>query len=151
LDLKSLFTESDNLGIIERINSLKPNSGALWGKMNVAQMMAHCTIALKACTGEIKPKKVFLSFLFRKIARKQVFGSNDLRKRTPSAREYIVRDKKDFETEKSGLISYVGKFYDSGPGIVTKEPHAFFGILTAEEWDILMWKHLDHHLRQFGV
>jgi hypothetical protein len=26
-----------------------------------------------------------------------------------------------------------------------------FGKLTASEWNIMMYKHLDHHLTQFGV
>ena len=148
--MKSLFNNTDNNEIIERINRLTPESRAGWGKMNVAQMMCHCSIALKACLGEIKPKKVFISYLFGKIAKKQVLGPKDFRKNTPTAKEYIVKDIKNFDNEKERLISYVKKF-EAGSDVVTKEQHPFFGKMTIEEWECLIWKHLDHHMRQFGV
>jgi hypothetical protein len=148
--MKSLFNNTDNNEIIERINSLTPESKAGWGKMNVAQMMSHCSIALQACLGEIKPKRVFISYLFGKMVKKQVMSPKDFGKNSPTAKEYLIKDVKNFESEKEILITYVKKF-EAGPDVVTKEQHPFFGKMTIEEWDCLMWKHLDHHMRQFGV
>jgi hypothetical protein len=49
------------------------------------------------------------------------------------------------------LRGLIDRFVASGPAGCTNHPHSFFGRLTPEEWAILMYKHLDHHLRQFGV
>ncbi len=46
------------------------------------------------------------------------------------------------ESDSSEIIDRIG---------LSKDPHPFFGNLNSEEWDTLNWKHLDHHLRQFGV
>jgi len=54
-------------------------------------------------------------------------------------------------TERERLSGLIDKFAAGGAAGCTKNPHSFFGRLTPEEWAILMYKHLDHHLRQFGV
>jgi hypothetical protein len=149
--MKSLFNSTENQEIIERIGKLTHSSQSLWGKMNVSQMLAHCTISLKIAFGEIKPKSNIFLKLMGKVFKKKIFAQEQFRKNSPTGKEFIITDKKDFDKEKPALISYVRRFLDSGSESLAKEPHGFFGKLTVEEWDMLMWKHLDHHLRQFGV
>ena len=57
----------------------------------------------------------------------------------------------DFEQAKSELIEKVLKFSTLGPKVIANHKHPFFGEMTNEEWDLLQWKHLNHHLNQFGV
>jgi hypothetical protein len=148
----SLFKKEDNEKLIERINSLKHDTKPVWGSMDVAQMLAHCQAPLLVAHGEMKLKRGLFSILFGGIFKRrltkdaQPFGRN-----IPTAKEFMVPDKKEFEKEKKRLIELVKRFSDSGPDKITKDPHPFFGKMTPKEWDVLQWKHLDHHLRQFGA
>ena len=60
-------------------------------------------------------------------------------------------DERDFMLERQRLRESIDRFASGGSGICTKHPHFFFGPLTPVEWAVLMYQHLDHHLRQFGV
>jgi len=63
----------------------------------------------------------------------------------------VVQDELDLGTERERLRGLIERFTAAGPAGGTMHPHSFFGRLTPEEWATLMYKHLDHHLRQFGV
>ena len=149
--MKSLINEESNNELIGRINKLSPESKQEWGKMNVAQMLAHCTVGLKIAFGEIKPKSNFFMKLMGKFFKKKIFAQENFKKNSPTAKEFIITGKKNFFEEKSILISYLRKCGEKGKDAFSKEPHVFFGKLTVEEWDELMFKHLDHHLKQFGL
>jgi hypothetical protein len=69
----------------------------------------------------------------------------------PTDKNFIIADQRDFEEEKRKLISLVQRFGATGPAGITEKQHPFFGMLTTDEWDKLMGKHLDHHLSQFGT
>jgi hypothetical protein len=62
-----------------------------------------------------------------------------------------VRDERDLDTERQRLCKMIDRFAAAGPQGCTAHPHSFFGRLTPEEWSMWMYKHLDHHLQQFGV
>jgi Protein of unknown function (DUF1569) len=64
---------------------------------------------------------------------------------------FIVTGDPDFDSERDRLRGMIDSFAAAGPAGCTTHPHFFFGRLTPEEWSVLMYKHLDHHLRQFGA
>ena len=147
--MPSLFNSSDNNSVKERINKLTPDNPPLWGKMNVAEMLAHLQRPILVAFGELKLKRGLLGFLFGKIAKKQMLADKPFKKNMPTVKEFKVAAE-DFANEKNILLSCIDRF-NEGPQIITKAAHPFFGKMTLEEWDMLQWKHLDHHLRQFGV
>ena len=149
--MKSLFNAADNQGLVDRINALTAASKPLWGKMQVAQMLAHAQQPLRVSLGELHLKRGVVGFLFGKIAKKQLLAGALMKKNLPTAREFLVKTDVLFEEEKKKLIALVQRFYQNGPNGLTKEDHPFFGKLTSDEWDKLQYIHLDHHLRQFGV
>lgn len=149
--MSSLFNASDTQQIIARINKLTTNSQPLWGKMNVTQMLEHCEPPLKVAFGDLKLKRGLIGILFGGMAKKQLMGEKPFRRNLPTAPQFLVKDYGDFESEKQKLIGLVEKFQENGPEGLSKDPHPFFGKLTPEEWDTLQWKHLDHHLNQFGA
>jgi hypothetical protein len=149
--MKSLFNTEDNHEIVERINKLTPAAERQWGKMHVNQMLSHCQRPLRVAFGELKLKRGIISFLFGKIARKKLTGPAPFKKGLPTDHNFIVKDNPDFESSKRNLISLTKRFAEKGEAAIAHEYHPFFGKLTVKEWDILQWKHLDHHLRQFGV
>jgi hypothetical protein len=85
------------------------------------------------------------------MAKKQLLADKPFKQNLPTAPQFMVKDYGVFESEKQKLTAMINKFQQGGPGKLSQDPHPFFGKLTVDEWDQLQWKHLDHHLRQFGV
>jgi hypothetical protein len=148
---KTLFKKTDADEAVARIERLRPDSKAAWGKMDCAQMLTHCQMPLRVATGEKKLKRMLIGMLFGRIAKKKLMQPGNYKENLPTHPDFIFRDKRDFEREKAELVHLIRAFQAGGPSVLTTEPHAFFGPMTQEEWEVLMWRHLDHHLRQFGV
>ncbi len=150
--MQSLFDQSSRSEIISRINKLTADAKPQWGKMNSAQMLAHCTVGLKTATGELKVKRAFIGRLLGGYAKKKFLIKDEpFGKNSPTGTHLIVKDDRNFDDEKSKLIAIIEKFGNAGASGVNSEPHTFFGELTPELWDKLMAKHIEHHLVQFGV
>jgi hypothetical protein len=150
--MESLYNKAENQKIIDRLNHLSNKSQAQWGKMNVAQMLAHCQTPFRVAFGELKLKRGIMGFLFGSLIRKKLTADEKpFDKSLPTDKSFLVVNEREFETEKNKLIALVQKFEQQGPSGLSKEKHPFFGNMSPKDWDIIMWKHLDHHLRQFGA
>jgi hypothetical protein len=114
-------------------------------------MLAHVQRPLRVAFGELKLKRTLVGILFGGIARKKLTSNEPWKKNLPTDTNFIVKGHHNIDDEKKNLIVLVQRFAQAGPGGISHEPHPFFGKLTTQEWDALMWKHLDHHLKQFGV
>ena len=148
---KSLFQAADNAEIVRRIRLVRADSQPRWGKMDAAQMMAHLQQAFRVATGDLVLQRVFIGHLFGWIAKKQLTNDKPFGRNLPTDKTFKIRDARDFARERDHLEGLVQAFGAKGPAGLTREPHPFFGRLTTEEWEGLMWKHSDHHLRQFGA
>jgi hypothetical protein len=148
----SLYNKNNVQDYITRINKITADSKPLWGKMNAAQVMAHCTAPLKMAHGEIKGKRGLISFLFGKMAKKKYITKNEaFGNNLPTDPNFIFPDAKEFEEERKKLIAKLNEFAERGPKAITTMPHSFFGTMSPEEWDVIQTKHIEHHLNQFGV
>jgi hypothetical protein len=150
--VKSLFEPSAVHEITDRIARLRPESTPQWGKMNVAQMLAHCSAAIGMAEGSVTPPRILLGKLLGPLAKKSLIGNGEpMRRNSMTEKSMLVTDERDFMVEQQRLRESIDRFASGGPGICTKHPHFFFGPLDPGEWAALMYQHLDHHLRQFGV
>jgi hypothetical protein len=149
--MRTLFNQTDNEELLQRIDHLTVNSKAIWGKMNVAQMMAHCQQPIRVAFGLSESGRTLIGRLFGNIVKKQLLSDRPWRKSLPTDKTFVIADSRDFEKEKENLKKLVRKFSTDGPGALSKRPHPFFGKMSEEEWGRMSWKHLDHHLQQFGV
>lgn len=150
--MKSIFNEADKNEILQRIEKLTPETKALWGKMNVAQMLAHSAVTAEWPMGGVSVKNSSLQFIGRFFKKPFIYTDRQMGKNTPTAPELVtVVDQKEFTKEKAAFINAINKLYTGGEKIITLEKHAFFGKMTPAEWGIINYKHADHHLRQFGV
>lgn len=147
--MKSIYNAADNAEMINRINSLTPESNALWGKMTVDQMFKHTTRALLVAFGEQELKVNFLMRFLGRMMKNKIFNS-EFSKNSPTAPEFIFKDQYDFEASKKELIDNFSRFANGKEAIKTMD-HPFWGKMTYEDWDKLIWNHVDHHLRQFGA
>ncbi len=148
--MKSIFNPEHNKEIIDRIHSVNPELKPQWGKMTAAQMLLHAQAPLKVALNDLQLKRGIIGILFGSIAKKKLTGPEPFGKNLPTDPAFKVKTHPDFEKEKNQLIALVQRLIKVGPEGITKDPHPFFGKMTSAEWDALMWKHMDHHLRQFG-
>lgn len=148
--MNTIFNSSDYESVRERIGKLSPDTKPLWGKMNSAQMLVHCSQAARVVVGDLRLKRLFIGYIFGPFAKKDFVNEKPFKQGYPTAKEFVSSGQYDFGKEKECLLGLLKRMYEGGPEKATKEPHAFFGHLTSEEWGITQWKHLDHHLRQFG-
>ncbi|MCE1187815.1 MAG: DUF1569 domain-containing protein [Ignavibacteria bacterium] len=151
--MSNLFNAADYEKIIKRIESVQAAAPRKWGTMSSAQMLAHVSGSLHMALGKQKFQRVFLGYILGGIVKKNLLKENAsvIRKNSPTAPALIISDVRDLTKEKAKLLQIVSEFHSGGPSKCSKYPHPFFGTLTPDEWSILMYKHLDHHLRQFGV
>ncbi|HXE30771.1 MAG TPA: DUF1569 domain-containing protein [Terriglobales bacterium] len=151
--MKSLFDATVVDQVQTRLAGLTPHSERRWGKMSVAQMLSHCAISLQWATGEVVPEKAPLPIrLIGRLVKPLVFRNDDpMKKNSPTAKSLLVAGEREFGAERERLSGLIAKFAAGGAAGCTSNPHSFFGQMTPGQWAILMYKHLDHHLRQFGV
>ncbi|MBC7407061.1 MAG: DUF1569 domain-containing protein [Arcicella sp.] len=147
--MNSLFDVQTSQEITQRIENLKVDSPRQWGKMDVAQMLAHCAFSMETAIGDKNPSRTFLGKLLGRFMQGELTNSKPMGKNLPTHPQYIMVELKDFEREKIRLISSIKRFLEGGESKVTKKPHPFFGDITPVQWSCGSWKHLDHHLRQF--
>lgn len=135
-----------------RLSRMTAASPALWGKMTAPQAVAHMANGLEMALGDDKPPRMFAGRMFGRFVKRLVFrDESPLKRNTPTAPTLLIRDDRDFERERQRLERLITRFAEGGEKACTTHPHTFFGDMTAREWAILQYKHLDHHLRQFGV
>ncbi len=148
----NLFHEDHLNTAIQRINSLTPQTQPLWGKMSVDQMLAHVNVAYDMCYDDSLAKtKGIKLFMMKLLIKNQVTGSKPYPKNGRTAPAFIITGNRDFETEKSKLISYLHQTHRLGVSVFDNRESASLGRLSATEWNTMFSKHLDHHLSQFGV
>ena len=150
--MKNLFEPNDLETLRARIVQLRPDSDRQWGTMTVAQALAHCSLGVQTATGELRPPRKLIGRILGPLIKPKVVGDDEpMRRNSPTVKGLVVLHEPDFSTEQLRLIASLEQFSASGPKGCTSHPHAFFGRLAPDEWAILMYKHIDHHLRQFGA
>jgi hypothetical protein len=149
--MKNLFEVTTLNELKNRLTRLSAESQRQWGKMNAAQMLAHCSEWMELAAGQTYPPRSWMGYIFGRLAKRSVLSDAPIRRNMPTDRSLIVNDERDFASERQRLALYMDRFTAGGPALCTKHSHTFFGPMTPEEWARLAYKHLDHHFRQFGV
>jgi len=150
--MKSLLeTESLN-EINSRIEALAENKTPEWGKMSVGQMVKHCQIPFGIINGTVKmeTKVGFIKKFVFSLMKPLMYNDKPWKRNLPTGKEFIVNEKVDFSKEKETLLKLVSEFHTRKDQ--TDWPkHPVFGKFTGEQYGKMNFKHLDHHLTQFGV
>ena len=148
---KNLALPAANQACRARIDKLEPATAPVWGKMTPAQMMAHCSEVLEVAGGkELKGTPLFIK-LIKPMIRKAVLGPNPFPRSTRTHPQYLMAGDMDFAAEKERLLRGLDDFTKKCAGRIEGFHHPVFGTLTVDEAGWAMYKHLDHHLAQFGV
>ena len=149
--MKSIFDQSAYSEIIERLNKLTLNSQRQWGKMSPSQMLEHCARAIEMASGKNPMRQAFIGKMISWIFKSGFLGEKPFPKNSPTAPDFIIKDDPVFEATKARLTRLAGEFHQIGEAGVDGNIHGFFGPLSGQEWGVTQYKHLDHHLRQFGL
>jgi hypothetical protein len=146
--MKTIFDKTTREELITRVNTLNANSKAQWGKMDVYQMLKHCTLWEEMMQSKQNHKRALIGYVFGKLALRSVLkDESPLRLGTPTIPELVITTKGDVELQKAEWIARIHQYeHFSNPNFV----HVFFGKLTEEQIGYMVYKHIDHHLRQFN-
>lgn len=151
--IKNIFTTEGANEVVHRIHDLQNTTPAKWGTMNVAQMLAHCNVpyAYTFEPEQFKKPGFFMKLMMKAFVKKIVTSPKPYKQNERTAPEFVISNERDFETEKAKLISNILKTQELGAQYFEGRENFSFGKMTATEWNTMYYKHLDHHLRQFGV
>lgn len=154
--MNSLFEKEHVDGLAARIRELTPESQPLWGRMDVAEMMAHCHVTFEMVfpeRSEIAFKKAtgVKGWLLRKFVKPMVVGEKPYKKNLMTAPEFKVVGRREFEVEQARLLESLALAHSKGEEFFEGLESPSFGAMTAREWSNTLHKHTDHHLQQFGV
>lgn len=149
MEIKNLVNDAVKQEIVERISKLTASTQHQWGKMDVAQMLAHVQIPIGVAFGTNTVKGNWLMKLILPLFKKALYDDKPWKQGLPTDKTFIMTGQsKDFEEEKNQLLDKIYRFSESN---MINEKHPVFGKLTKEQWSKATWKHIDHHLKQFGV
>ena len=149
--MPTLFQNHDRDALLARLAQLRPDSPRQWGTMTPAQALRHCALALETATGDRPMKQKFIGKIFAPLVRKSTLGEKPFSRNSPTDPSFRVAEDRDFAADRTRLTELMARFVERGPAEAGKAPHAFFGKLSGDEWGVLMYKHIDHHLQQFGA
>ncbi|MGJ8592271.1 MAG: DUF1569 domain-containing protein [Aquaticitalea sp.] len=150
--MKSLFDSDTHQEVLGRIEQLHEHQQPVWGKMNVAEMLNHSQRPLKVANGRMsfmENPNIVKKFML-KLFKPQLYNDQPIRRNLPTVSEFKVLKYDSFEEEKQRLIECVNEFQKKDLNLHWPE-HPIFGKFTTEQWGKMQYKHLDHHLKQFGV
>jgi hypothetical protein len=150
--MKNIFNDGVTEELIDRVNKLSPDTQPQWGKMSVDQMLAHCNVPYEMVYTDKHPKATGLKrWLLSTFVKSTVVGEKPYKRNSRTAPDFVISDKRVFADEKKILVDNLVKTRQHGPSHFEGLESPSFGALTADEWSNLFYKHLDHHLSQFGV
>lgn len=149
--MPSLLDATDRARLAERVRALAPDQRPRWGRMDVARMLAHCADALRNATGELPIAVRRIPLVRTALVKWLMIDVLPMPKGAPTAPELLRTSAPDIAEERDALLALLARFGEGDASSCRWAPHPLFGELTPTQWGRLAWKHLDHHLRQFGV
>jgi hypothetical protein len=148
--MKTILDNITRDKLIRRIVSLNENSKAQWGKMNVYQMLQHCVLCEEMYLGKTSYPRTFPGRIFGRMGLKSLLkDETPIQKNAPTSPAFKIKKiNGDVEATKNKWIALIQE-YDQykHDGFV----HWFFGKMTKEQVGQFVYKHTDHHLRQFNA
>lgn len=146
--MKSIWQISSRQEIEHRLDNLTANSQARWGKFTAPQMVCHLIEALRMGLGDLKvPSR---NTPFKRFPLKQfIIYVAPFPKGAPTAPQLLAREPQEWNGEVTQLKELLRRF--AGGSFKSFPEHPAFGKLSRRAWGTLVYKHMDHHLRQFGV
>lgn len=145
---RSLYDPAVREATLVRLDRLRPEAPARWGRMNAPQMVAHLTEAFRMPNGELHIRRRPMPL--RRLVKWLILYVLPMPKGAPTSRELLARVPESWADDLARLRAAIAAVRRPGPGAPVGD-HPIFGTMSVEDWGVLLWKHTDHHLRQFGI
>lgn len=147
--MKSLLEAGTRQAVLARVERIDDSSKGLWGHFTAPEMLAHLSQSLKMAVSELPTVSKKLPLRYFPLKQLVVYLL-PFPKGVPTSPELLAAASDPMEKSKEELRRLFPKFAEAG--VRGKWPeHPAFGSLTTQAWGVLMYRHTDHHLRQFGV
>ncbi len=151
--MKNLFNLKDREDLIKRIDTLTESNSRKWGKMTVQQILPHLSDPFRYSLGEKNATDLNNPF-FKSFMGKWIVRFLPWPKSSPTAGEFLpgrgMTEPTNFYADKQSLLLLIHRFVNV-PESFQFRNHPVFGKLSQQDTGRLYWRHLDHHLRQFGA
>lgn len=147
--MKTVWNEQDRRELQERVVRLNPEAKGQWGRMTAPQMLAHLTDALRMALGDLPCESKKLPIRYPPLKQLIVYLL-PFPKGAPTAPELVGRAALSWRGETSDLVLLLDRM-GRAPADFAWPEHPAFGALSRRAWGVLVYRHMDHHLRQFGV
>lgn len=150
--LPNVFKQNEIHQLVARIDNLTPASQASWGKMSVDQMLAHLNVMFELALEDKHPRpNAFVKLLLKTLVKGKIVSEKPYPKNERTAPEMLIKEQRDFGIEKQRLVKYLNYISSKGESFFQNREHPSFGKLTTQEWSNTFYKHITHHLNQFGA
>lgn len=147
--MKTLWDESSRMELKERLTHLQSDAVAKWGRFNAPRMLAHVCSAMDMAKGELKTASRNLPIRFTPLKQLIIYWL-PFPKSVPTAPELLTGEPGDWAENVAGLRTRIDEF-GARERNAQWPIHPAFGKLTPKAWGVLVYRHIDHHFKQFGV
>jgi len=148
---RNLYDTETHREILARIAKLGPDTRPSWGVMTPGQMCAHCAEVLEVSEGKALVGTPWFVRAFRGLIKRLVLSDRPYPRGSRTHPQYVAPAGVEFEPQRDRLVVAVNAMFVAGREGAGRSVHPLFGRMSAEEKGWAAYKHLDHHLRQFGV
>lgn len=150
--MPTIFDPDSAKAFQSRIDRLTPDARALWGRMTASQMVCHLTDSCKVALGDT-PTTLKPGILSNRVVRWLIISVLPFpRGKAPTSREFLVTSPSEWQADVRSLGEHLERVRTKGGDSEAQwNIHPSFGAMSTTQYGKLIYKHMDHHLRQFGV
>jgi len=148
--METIFNQQTIDNFVDRVKRLKADENAEWGQMTPYQMVKHCILSEQMYLGDTKYNRLFIGRLFGAWALKSVVkDKSPMKKNQPTHPTFKIKGDGNLDEQKNIWINLIKRYNQKVS--FAEFVHPFFGKMTKDQIGIYVYKHIDHHLRQFGI
>ena len=148
--MPSLFSPATRDALLSRVARLSPERRPLWGRFTAPQMVCHVSSALRESLGELDAGAPTGWLAYPPLNWLAIHVLPWPKGRGKSPASLLAQQPTTWEADIDELRGLIHRVADRGPDAAWPLSRGF-GRISGRSWGVLHHKHLDHHLRQFGV
>ena len=147
--MKSIWHDDDRRAINDRVGALAWDRRAEWGQFTAPKMVCHLADCLKMAMGDLKVAPKRLPIRYPPLKQLIIYVA-PFPKGAPTAPELIAREPREWVNDVADVQALLARAGSTRTTDAWPE-HPAFGALSKRAWGVLIYRHMDHHLRQFGA
>lgn len=148
MERRNLFDNAVYHDLVARVNAVQSDDQRQWGTMTAGQMLAHCAEVVEVANGKSLRGTPFVIRMIGGLIKRVVLNDKPYPRSVRTHPQYVMTGDEDLEDRRRALIDAINALRAND---ASQFHHDLFGRMTREEVGWGMYKHLDHHLQQFGV